>query len=108
MRPEQVLLLGLAAVGALLLLLRAVLARDEPWWVAWPLPAGAVLALLAFLAGPSWLLVPAIAGVGAGLATQLTWAYRRGRYLEDDVLSVWRHIRGRPSRRPGRHRVRDE
>lgn len=108
MAPDQVVLFGLAALGAMLLLVRPVLVRGEPWWVAWPAPLGAVAVLAAFVAGfPLWLLVPALVVLGAGLAAQLWWARRRGRFLTDDVGALWRRLRGRPARRPGRHRARD-
>lgn len=107
MAVGQVVLLGVAGLGVVLLLLRAVLARGEPWWVAWPLPVGAVGALGVVVTGGSRrLLLTAGAVVLLGLGTQLWWAYRRGRYLEDDVTTLWRRVRGRPApRRGGRHRV---
>jgi hypothetical protein len=108
MPAESVLLVALAALAALLLLVRAVLAQDEPWWVAWPLPVAAVVAVVVALSGPAWLLVAALTAVAGGLCAQLWWAYRGGRYVEDDVAAVWRRARGRPAPSGGRHRRRDE
>ena len=104
----EVLATGVAALGAVLLLVRAVVARDEPWWVAWPAPLGAVVLVAALLTGTAVLLAVGVVGLVVGLGTQLGWAHRRGRYLEDDVRVLWRRARRRPPPRTGRHRVRDD
>lgn len=104
MPAEGVLLVAAAALAALLLLVRAVLAQDEPWWVAWPLPVAAVVAVVAGLAGRLWVLLPTLAAVAGGLGTQLWWSYRRGRYVEDDVARLFRRAVRRPPPRSGRHR----
>lgn len=108
MPAESVLLVGLAALAALFLLVRAVVAQDEPWWVAWPLPVAAVVAVVVVLTGSGRLLVVALVAVAAGLGSQLWWAYRRGHYVEDDVTELWRRARRRPAPRSGRHRRRED
>lgn len=104
MPADGVVPVAAAALAALLLLVRAVLAQDEPWWVAWPLPVAAVVAVVVALSGSAPLLLLALAAVTAGLGSQLWWAYRRGRYVEEDVAELWRRARGRPAPRSGRHR----
>lgn len=102
----QVLLVAVAALGALALLARAVLGRGEPWWVGWPAALAALGLVLCVAAG-----VPRLATVGAvlllvvGLVLQVAWSYRKGRYLEDDVASLWRTVRRRPAPTRRRHRA---
>ncbi len=102
----QVLLLAVAGVGTLLLVVRAVLARDEPWWVAWTAPIGAAGLLVAAATGfPPGVAVPALALLLVGLGLQIMWSYRAGRYLEDDVGTLWRRVRGKPEPKRRRHRA---
>ncbi len=97
------------ALGALALLVRAVLVGGEPWWSRWPAVVGAVLVVLTLLAGaPRLATVAGVVVLLVGLVLQLAWSYRRGRYLEDDVAGLWRRLRGRPEPTRRRHRARDE
>jgi hypothetical protein len=104
-----VLLVAVAALGALALLVRAVVVRGEPWWVGWPAALGAAALVLCVAAG-----VPRLATLGAvvvllaGLVVQVVWSYRKGRYLEDDVASLWRAVRRRPAPQRRRHRARED
>ncbi len=101
-----VLLLVVAGLGTLLLVVRAVLSRDEPWWVSWTAPAGAVgLVAAAASAFPVALAVPALVLLVVGLGLQVVWSYRAGRYLEDDVGTLWRRVRRKPEPRRRRHRA---
>ena len=43
-----------------------------------------------------------------GLALQVVWSYRKGRYLEDDVASLWRAVRRKPAPERRRHRARED
>lgn len=100
---------AVAALGALALLVRAVLVDGEPWWSRWPAVVGAVLVVLSLLAGAPRLATAAgVVVLLVGLVLQLAWSYRRGRYLEDDVAGLWRRLRGRPEPTRRRHRARDE
>ncbi len=104
-----VLLVAVAALGALALVARAVLVRGEPWWVGWPAALAAVALVLCVAAG-----VPRLATLGAvllllvGLGLQVAWSYRSGRYLEDDVASLWRTVRRKPAPSRRRHRARGD
>ncbi len=102
----QVLLVAVAALGALALLARAVLVRGEPWWVGWP-PALAALGLVLCVAAgvPRPATVAAVLLLVVGLVLQVAWSYRKGRYLEDDVASLWRTVRRRPAPTRRRHRA---
>ena len=106
---QEVVLVAVAALGALALVARAVLVRGEPWWVGWPAALGAVGLVLCVAAG-----VPRTATLGAvvllvlGLVLQVVWSYRKGRYLEDDVASLWRAVRREPAPERRRHRARDD
>jgi len=103
----QVLLVAVAALGALALIARAVLGRGEPWWVGWPAAVGAVALVLCIAAGaPRLATVGAVVVLVVGLALQVAWSYRRGRYLEDDVASLWRAVRRKPAPQRRRHRAR--
>ncbi len=102
----HVVLLAVAGLGTLLLVVRAVISRDEPWWVSWPLPAGAAgLVVAAALRFPLAVAVPAVLVLVAGLALQIQWSYRSGRYIEDDVQTIWRRVRRKPEPKRRRHRA---
>lgn len=103
------LLVAVAALGALALLARAVLVRGEPWWVGWPAALGAVaLALCAAAGVPRLATLAAAVVLVAGLALQVAWSYRKGRYLEDDVVALWRALRRKPAPPRRRHRARED
>ena len=101
----HVALLAVAALGALLLIVRAVVSRDEPWWVSWTAPTGAAGLVAAAATGFPFGVAPAaVAVLLVGLALQIVWSYRSGRYLEDDVLTLWRRLR-RKTEPKRRHRA---
>jgi hypothetical protein len=102
----DVVLLAVAGLGTVLLVVRAVVARDEPWWVSWTLPAGAAGLVVAAAVGfPLAVAVPAVLVLLVGLGLQIVWSYRSGRYIEDDVQTVWRRVRGKPQPSRRRHRA---
>ena len=108
-RVDAPVLVAVAALGALALVVRAVVVRGEPWWVGWPAAAGAVALVLCVATGvPRAATLGAVLVLLAGLALQVAWSYRRGRYLEDDVASLWRAVRRKPAPQRRRHRARDD